>query len=81
MTCTAFIVSSVYEKIVDYYFVVLLKKIFLALQVPVVLLLYMTSLHSSMQTNPLQSRILADASTVGVQIHHTGLWELPNPEI
>lgn len=46
LTCTAFIVSSLYEKIVDYYFVVLLKKIFLALQVPVVLLLYMTSLST-----------------------------------
>lgn len=46
LTCTAFIVSSVYEKIVDYYFVVLLKKIFLVLQVPVVLLLYMTSLST-----------------------------------
>lgn len=46
LTCTAFIVSSVYEKIVDYYFVVLLKKILLALQVPVVLLLYMTSLST-----------------------------------
>lgn len=34
------------KKIVDYYFVVLLKKIFLALQVPVVLLLYMTSLST-----------------------------------